>query len=811
MSFFSRLSKGGGSGGNEAGEKRGGDEKKAPNSAPKAKASFFGAATKAVKTRWVTEQTRELLTAHQKIPLTDPTAAKFWEFFKDENSSDETRSLVALQFAHECKQSEAQANLVAGYLRAHAADFDTLYTSSLPKARAYMALIIGHLASYSSTAEVVLGTKPAERLARLMDDLDREVRDSALFALLRLAAASPNGAQMAANADVLRRAVGFLRSKVDNERLKSLHLMANIAKHEKTAPAVLSLRPTQTLVALTGDQNPAIQRVALVALVHLSLWPAGAQAILQTTFFERASVLLDLPEAISRGHTAQILGRMCIHRSLPAAANAVLALNPCERLVTLLSDPNEEVTRVTLYALGKISLLPAGRQPVASAGAVQFAVDALGSSTQGRVVSGIEILNSLARSEETLPLVLSANPFEGLMHLLDTELQRKNALVALHPLTEWHDGAHMAVQAGILQCLIQFLSPEAGIVPQIRHLSIQILSAIADKESLHPVLSEACPMVALVPLLSDTDPLVQRIAANIIARISATNLESVHAFIDASGVAAIPLLLDSADSDVRGQGCLLVAMLAKEETTYLTLLSVDIAPKLVAIVSNDAQSVIRFAIIALTTLALWPETQEAIADANLAARGDESPSITIRSTQQGTWYCAMNVDIAADPSVGITEAIRMPFPFREIGIWMPDEPRVVKSLELMRVVESLAGMPSEGAALMQRLVLFCLRLPLHVLEGRHLFMLPARYQTLARVLFLSCERANTDEVASRLTEDELLIIIRDVLVAYADGSGDVLDSEGAFTAAWLLVQIAHRTHRVTTSPNGGPNPISSYY
>nr|GAT55702.1 predicted protein [Mycena chlorophos] len=169
----------------------------------------------------------------------------------------------------------------------------------------------------------------------------------------------------------------------------------------------------------------------------------------------------------------------------------------------------------------------------------------------------------------------------------------------------------------------------------------------------------------------------------------------------------------------------------------------------------------------------------------------------------------MNVDIAADPGSGINEAIRMPFPFREIGMWMPDEPRVIDAPELMRVVGSLAHMPSEGAALMGRLVLFLLSLPLDHLHGMHLFMVPAGYQTLARVIFLSCENnASGDEVASRLTEDELLLAIRDILVAHADAA---LDSSGAFTAAWLLAQITRRTHRVPTSPNGGANPMSRYY
>ncbi|KAJ7914224.1 hypothetical protein B0H13DRAFT_2325553 [Mycena leptocephala] len=248
MSFFNRLSKGkdkGSSNGSAPGstsEKTGTSaSSEKPSTTPsgastsKSVSSFFGAATKPLKTRWVTEQTRELIVAHKDHPLTDQTAGMFWGFFTNKHSSEDTRNLVVLQFTDRANRSEAEAHLVAAFVRAEPAAFESLYDAALPKTRAYMALLIAYLATYESTSRTTLGMKPCAQLLRLCSDTDLEVRDSALFALLKMSV-YPEGAQMVVTANVLPQAPDFLRSSIPNERIKMCNIVANVAKHEQCGP-----------------------------------------------------------------------------------------------------------------------------------------------------------------------------------------------------------------------------------------------------------------------------------------------------------------------------------------------------------------------------------------------------------------------------------------------------------------------------------------------------------------------------------------------------------------------------------------------
>jgi hypothetical protein len=156
---------------------------------------------------------------------------------------------------------------------------------------------------------------------------------------------------MVVSANVLLRAPDFLRSSIPNERIKMCIIVANVAKHEQCAPVVLSLRMESLLVTLTryvpssfdpsfadeataSDANNSVHCDSLLALVQISQWPAGRQAILDTTLLERTQILLSSPEPVARAHMCQILGQLCLKPE--AAAVAVLSINPCEQLVSLI-------------------------------------------------------------------------------------------------------------------------------------------------------------------------------------------------------------------------------------------------------------------------------------------------------------------------------------------------------------------------------------------------------------------------------------------------------------------------------------------
>ncbi|KAJ7056018.1 armadillo-type protein [Mycena amicta] len=802
MSFFNRLSKGKGNSGSSA-EKTGGEKSEGGgekvSSAGSKSTSFFGAATKSIKTRWVLEQTRELLTAHQNIPLTEPTAEKFWGYFMHEHASDDTRNFVVLQFTARAKESEAQAHLVAGFVRGYPAEFEKLYDAPLAKTRAYVALILGYLAGYESTSQTALGMKPCAQLLRLCSDENLEVRDSALFALLKLSH-YPDGAQMVVGANVLQRAPEILRSSIANERIKMCNVIANVAKHEKTAPAVLTLKLHIPLVALTSDSNESIQRDSLLALVQLSQWPAGAEAIIDTTLLARTPILLSAPQSIVRAHTCQLLGRLCIHASVPAAGTAVLSMNPCEQLVSLVSDANADVSRLSLFALSKISKLPAGTQPVAAAGAAQFALQSLQSSRVQLQQSAFEILANLVRNQETVPLVLAASPCGPLVQSLGNDTTQHNALVVLLQLVKWSDGTAMAVNEGILQHINALLSPNKSV--HVHLLIMQILEYIATNNSLFAAVLATEPCPSLVTLLNNADSNVRKRALMALARV-AMGHDGAQAVLDADTLAYISPCLDSSDVQVCREACVLLALLARDESTWLAVLSIDPCPKLVELVDSESIEVMRAAVTALTALSMWPEGREAVGLANMA--NHDKPNITLRVVSDGSLFCSMSVDFPNETTTGGAETLRMPLPFREIYVWPAAEPHVLDSPELMRLSELLSGPLSEEAGVLLK-ILFMLLIRLPWLE--YPFTVHPRYRTLTRVLFLAVTLSAEDSASKERerskadAEDEVLAYLRDLLVEKAE------EAEVGFTAAWLLVQMARGRHLVNRRAD--PSLISNY-
>ncbi|KAF7292080.1 hypothetical protein MIND_01234400 [Mycena indigotica] len=665
MSFFNRRSKDSHQGSEKddnGREEKGGNEKQ-PASGSSSKGSFFGAATRAIRGRWITEQARDLLAAHQNplVPLTDTTTAKFWEYFTDEYASADTRNLVVLQFTARAQATEAEAHIIASYVRAYPTEFEKLFASPLPKTRAYIALLLGYLAGWPSCSETALGMKPCERLVGLFCDSDREVRDSALFAIFKLAV-HPDGAQMAVGANVLQHAPAFLKSPTVNERLKMLHIIANIGKHERTAAGVLTLGLHKTLVSLSSDANLEIQRDALLGIVQLSQFPAGAQALIETTILDRMS-LLTSPEAIIRAHACHLLGRLCIHPTVPAASSSVASINLQEQLVSLVSDSDENVSRLSFYALSKLSKLAPG--PVARAGATQFAISNLSSTRVATVQAAFEILTNLSRDEASMPLVLAANACGALVGLLENDKLRHNALVVLLQHVKWPDGAELAVQAGILNHLTGLMQPQNDAT--IKQQAFQIVEQIAKVPVVISALlaSNPCPSLALH--LSDTNTALQMTALYALATLSSTSA-GAQAVLEADTLAAIPLLLHSPLTRVRQHACLVLTQLAKDSETWLAVFSIDPCTRLIELVSDSSIVVVQAAVLALTALSLWPEGREAIAAANMARRSatQEDGGITLLWSADGTLVCSMNIDV---PATEATPALSLPFPFRVIRVF----------------------------------------------------------------------------------------------------------------------------------------------
>jgi hypothetical protein len=82
-----------------------------------------------------------------------------------------------------------------------------------------------------------------------------------------------------------------------------------------------------------SSKNSGVIFGATYALAQIASWSDGAQVIVDSQALEHVSVLLESPSPDVREWTCKLVGNLAGHKS---TAPAVLELNPCERLVSLL-------------------------------------------------------------------------------------------------------------------------------------------------------------------------------------------------------------------------------------------------------------------------------------------------------------------------------------------------------------------------------------------------------------------------------------------------------------------------------------------
>ncbi|KAJ6592551.1 armadillo-type protein [Mycena capillaripes] len=185
--------------------------------------------------------------------------------------------------------------------------------------RARMQDILGRLARHETTASTVV-----KHLISFLRGGNSTAIESAAQALYRITI-SPEGAQAAVDANVLEYITELLSSPNTLVREWMCHILGELARHETTAPAVLSVKPCQALVSLLRrvsiiGGNLAVIESAVQVLFQITTLPEGAQATMDANVLEYMDELLSSPNTSVRDWTRDMLGELARHKTKASPA-----------------------------------------------------------------------------------------------------------------------------------------------------------------------------------------------------------------------------------------------------------------------------------------------------------------------------------------------------------------------------------------------------------------------------------------------------------------------------------------------------------
>ncbi|KAJ6481598.1 armadillo-type protein [Mycena vulgaris] len=316
------------------------------------------------------------------------------------------------------------------------------------------------------------------------------------------------------NAQVLDCTAELLDSPNTDIRRWTCRLLRQLAGHRITVAAVLAIKPCEQLVACLQDQNLRVVKSAAEALHWIAAVPEGAQTALDKHVLQQAMKLFKSPEPGVRRWACGVVGQLSFHENTSAA---VLGINPCQQLVSLLSDAKLVVIEGAIAALHEISRLPEGVQAAVDANVLDCVAKLLESpSIQVRRWT----CKMIAELAQTLAaVVLELEPCKKLVSLLrDEDLGIvESALYALSLLTNLPEGRQNAVDANLFGSIVKLLAPSSSSHVQIR--TCMMLGQLASQETT-PVAALRVACKRLVPILWHTELDVRVGAVSALARIS---------------------------------------------------------------------------------------------------------------------------------------------------------------------------------------------------------------------------------------------------------------------------------------------------
>ncbi|KAF7350456.1 hypothetical protein MVEN_01351100 [Mycena venus] len=469
---------------------------------------------------------------------------------------------------------------------------------------------------------------------------------------------------------VLHGATQLLGSPDVGARISACKLLASLAKFSYTRPAILELKSCEQLVSLLRSE---LSSSAMYLLSQIAQTSDGAQTVVDAKVLDDVLVLLGWPVLEVRYWTCALVGRLAGHDS---SAPAVLKLNPCAQLLTLLrnNDFGTTTERTTdRYAFSQIARWPDGAQAIINAGALDLVLELFDSPSLTTRKWTCELVEVLASHDSTVPAMLELGLCGRLVSLLfDANFEViRPAAHALSQIARWPDGAQAIVDAGGLDLVLELLESSS---PTTRKWTCQLVGNVASHQSTFGDVLALKPFKNIASLLSDEDSGVINGAVIALSQISEWR-GGARAIVEAGALDRVSELLKSSRHNIRKYACELVGSLASHDSTRATVLALKTHKQLVALLCDENSGVVTGALLALRRVALSFEGVQAIVEAGALDHVPElleSLSPNIRR-----WTCVLVGNLARHDS--IRAAVLALKPYKQlVGLLRDEGPGVME-------------------------------------------------------------------------------------------------------------------------------------
>ncbi|KAJ7504656.1 armadillo-type protein [Mycena galericulata] len=277
------------------------------------------------------------------------------------------------------------------------------------------------------------------------------------------------------------------------------------------------------------------------------------------------------PEAqIVRGWGCWILGRLAFHAS---TRGAVVAAQPCARLVALLRDSNVDVVKGACYALSQISRDLDSATAVVAMGVLDFIPELLESTSVEVRRLACWILARLAFHSSTRGAVVAVQPCARLVACLrDSNVGVvEGACCALSQLSRDFDGTRAVVDVGVLDFIPELFESANA---EVRRSTCWILGQLASHSSTRGAVVAVQPCARLVACLHDSNVDVVQGACYALSQLS-RDFDGTRAVVDMGVLDFIPELFESANVEVRRWTCWMLGRLASHSSMRGTVVAAE--------------------------------------------------------------------------------------------------------------------------------------------------------------------------------------------------------------------------------------------
>ncbi|KAJ7051423.1 armadillo-type protein [Mycena amicta] len=503
---------------------------------------------------------------------------------------------------------------------------------------------VGKIAGHKSTSMAVLELNPCPQLVGLLRHQPVEVIEAAMYALSWIV--SWQGAEDASAAKALDHVMELLQNPASEVRRWTCWTVGEFTRHKSTFMAVLELNPCPQLVGLLWDRSVEVIEAAMYALSWIVSWQEGAEAASAAKALDHVMELLQHPSSEVRKWTCWAVGKIAGHKS---TSMAVLELNPCPQLVSLLRDQPVEVTEAAVYALSRIVFWQEGAKSAGAAKALDYVMELLQAPASEDRKWTCWTVGEFARHRSISMAVLELNPCPQLVSLLQDQPVEviEAAMYALSQIVFWHEGAQAASAAKALDHVMELLQHPAS---EVWRWTCWTVGTFAMHEATSMAVLGLNPCPQLVGLLRGQPVEVIEAAMYALSWIVSWQ-QGAEAASAAKALDHVMELLQHPASEVRGWTCWTVGRIVMHKSISIAVLELNPCPQLVSLLRDQPIQVIEAAMYALTQLVFW---QEGAKSAGAAKALDhvmellQAPASEVRK-----WTCWTVGNIAAHNSTSM--------------------------------------------------------------------------------------------------------------------------------------------------------------